>query len=316
MTEVREDIYYHTMAGNLDDKAKRIIPHVRGSKVLDVGAADGVLSRRIEETAGVEEVWSCDLSPADDRVEQVGAQDVAQYYGEEFFDTVVLSSVLHEVWSAGSFVGINFNIEADDWDEQHKVCVDCMGDKAWYRAVESAYKALKPGGRLIIRDGVRPPQNTLIQVWLDEEMMRRAIWFTTDCPWMIGRDEDFKLQPLEDLDHSVPDHFVGYLSALNRPDLVAEFLFTATWGDSGWDKEVLERYCAVELSSMKSILQRLSPEAIKGYSYTQPGYRDRNKNKLMVMTNGKTWPATNCLITVDKPSRKKPYNHFTSDNLG
>ena len=301
MTEVREDIYYHRMAGNLDDKAKRIIPHVRGSKVLDVGAADGVLSRRIEETAGVEEVWSCDLSPADDRVEQVGAQDVAQYYGEEFFDTVVLSSVLHEVWSAGSFVGINFNIEADDWDEQHKVCVDCMGDKAWYRAVESAYDALKPGGRLIIRDGVRPPQNTLIQVWLDAEMSERARRFSTECPWMIDRDEDFKLQRVEDLNHAVDPGYETYVAGRKRPDLIAEFLFTATWGDSGWDSEVLERYCAVELDSMKSILQRLSPEAIKGYSYTQPGYQRRNEGKILAMCNGKMWPATNCLITVDKP---------------
>ena len=137
--------YFERMASSLGDKA-RMLPFLTGRTVLDVGAGGGELAEAIAATGrGViafdmnpDAVARLRANPAVATVRYGRADEAPQLHGG-LVDTIVCSAVMHEVYSYGSSIG-----------QQRRPALD--------ETMAGLISMLRPGGRLIIRDGVMPEQ--------------------------------------------------------------------------------------------------------------------------------------------------------------
>ena len=155
-----ESRYFDRMGAALGDKLKIVenLPPVTDSyrpRVLDVGAGGGEFTHALQEL-GYSVVA---LDASDDAITRMRNRypdlttahmlaHEAVAFGAESFDAVVCSSILHEVYSYG--------------DEEHG-----KGALGSLRAALGAFfSILKPGGALIIRDGVKPEN------WAEPALLR------------------------------------------------------------------------------------------------------------------------------------------------
>jgi SAM-dependent methyltransferase len=118
-------------------------------------------------------------------------------------DTFIFSSILHEVYSYKEFKMSPVN-----------------------DVLMHAITLLPKGGRLIIRDGVKPETNNV-----------RYLTFTTpsDIQKVFGFVRDFKGRKIEVT--TVNNNTV----MMNEQDAM-EFLYTYTWGDDHYEREIQEQY--------------------------------------------------------------------------
>jgi len=139
----QSELYFQRMDSAVDQKAE-LLSWVTGSAIAELGPGSGSLTELIAADPEVSTVLALDASP--DAVlrlaerfedepkvsfrESVLGQD-PDPFGDTLFDTVVASSVLHEVYSF-------------------------IGGAALELLIEQLVGALKPGGRFVLRDGVQP----------------------------------------------------------------------------------------------------------------------------------------------------------------
>jgi SAM-dependent methyltransferase len=133
------------MAKSGPDKA-RIIPYVKPGLIIDAGAGGGIVTELLRRAYLDSTVRALDLS--DDMIKRLTEKfkddpkvipvkhDIINYDPGEPVDTYVHTSNLHEV---GSFAG----------------------REAIIATLRNEYKHLKEGGRVVIRDGVRPPDEVV-----------------------------------------------------------------------------------------------------------------------------------------------------------
>lgn len=228
-----ESRYFERMARSLGDKMRLVdaLPPVRADyapRVLDVGAGGGELSHALQEF-GYDVVA---LDASDDAItrmrenfpEITTAQMLANEavsFGEESFDAVICSSILHEVFSYG--------------DNVHG-----KGDYASLTETLAGFHSiLKPGGVLAIRDGVKPdnwaePARVRVIDGTGTEAVERYLAL---CPFANGfiEGEMESLIALEREDES-SDWFRGNFQS------VYEFFMTYNWGFKSYPRETQELY--------------------------------------------------------------------------
>jgi SAM-dependent methyltransferase len=278
-----EASYLATMNTARSDKA-RMLDFVRPGRIVEIGPGGGVVLDLLEARFVDSEIVGVDLSReviaalehrahANHRKWRVvlGAAEQLPDLVQRV-DTVVFCSILHEVYS---YTEPRFQLASVA------------------RVLRAAYAALVPGGRIVIRDGVRPPPAT-----------RRIRFIAPDAAAMFRLYvEQFEGRAIAY--RELPDRRVE----LDAADAM-EFLYTYTWGPASFPYEVRELYGILEYADYVGHILEWCPGAIAIAlpltSYLQPGYRSGLAGKLELTDETDRiveLPDSNCLIVVEKPTR-------------
>ncbi|MFE4713162.1 class I SAM-dependent methyltransferase [Paenibacillus sp. NPDC056722] len=281
-----EDVYLSQMNGTADYKAV-ILEHITGSKVLDIGPGGGVLLDLLEERmpgitpVGID-ISSNVIEALQQRKQREGrrwevlqgdALNLKHFVEAGSVDTVIFSSILHELYSYVPLNGVKFN---------HDTVA---------AALRSAFDVLSPGGAIIIRDGIMTEPVT---------DLRRVRFLEADgMKWLERYAKDFqgRMIQYEQLD----EHEVHM--PVND---AMEFLYTYTWGAEAYVHEVQEQFGYFTPSAYAEFIGRtLGEEATIEVlrHYLQEGYTEALQDRVTVMDeNGAVvaLPDSTCFIVIRK----------------
>lgn len=281
-----EQTYLQDMTDNSDPK-KIIMEHVKEGVVMDIGTGSGVMLDILTEKLTKSIVIGTDASESVIKelrnikqrekkkweVTKSDALNLKDKFGTSFADTIIFSSVLHELFSYIEYEGKKFNMDTI------------------IQVLQQAFDVLIPGGRLIIRDGIMTDskENRIITFKTEED---REI-FNRYVSDFKGRK--IKYEALEPL-----------VVKLDVNDAM-EFLYTFTWGPEAYTHEVQEQFgYFTPLEYKKIINESLGEKAVikKFEHYLQEGYTEYVLPKLANFTdengNKVTLPDSTCFIVIEK----------------
>ncbi|OKP92820.1 methyltransferase [Paenibacillus sp. P3E] len=281
-----EDTYLSQMNETADYKAV-ILEYVTGRKVLDIGPGGGVLLDLIEErmpgvipvgidiSSNVVEALRQKKQREGRRWEvlQGDALNLKDFVEPGTVDTVIFSSILHELYSYVPLNGVKFN---------HETVA---------AALVSSFEVLADGGVIIIRDGIMSePVNQRRRVrFLEAGGMSALERYAKD---FAGRD--------------IQVEHVDEQEVLMPVNDAMEFLYTYTWGEEAYIHEVQEQFGYFTPTQYKAFIQQTLGERAKlevFRHYLQEGYTDALKDRVVIMDeegHGVPLPDSTCFIVIRK----------------
>jgi len=276
-----EASYLASMNAARTDK-ERMLDFVRPGKIVEIGPGGGVVLDLLEARFPEAEIIGVDLSrevvtALEARPRANGRKwrvvlGAAESLAERDVDTIVFCSILHEVYS---------------YTEPHFQLASVQ------RVVQAAFAALRPGGRIVIRDGVMPPPATRRIKFIAPDARATFDLYVTQFEGRPIRYRELGNGRVE-------------LSAADA----MEFLYTYTWGPASFPYEVRELYGILTYDDYVRSLVEWCGEAAKVVdvqpalrSYLQPGYRANLAGKIE-LTDEHDVPAelpdSNCLIVIER----------------
>lgn len=305
------DEYFAQMASSLGDKS-RLASHLVPGTVADIGAGGGELANYLGISAStwIDHVYAADVSPEalariralksdphqmrqirpeldpadiphNERLTVVEGSFTAAFEAAEGqVDNIVLSSVLHEVYSYAP------GLKTAD--------INRTGGDEVGRRLRQSVEALRPGGRLLIRDGIRPDRpDRMVRVYLDSieviEAVRTYRRLIEDSKHLSLRNH----RPLEAGMISGPNYVVLPAHA------AAEMLLTLTWGTRHLSREIHEHYTWAGRDTYPWLVEEQddSMQLVHFEQYTQPGYREAMRHWTITdAETGRPWfPRTNAV---------------------
>lgn len=271
-------LYYERMASSIGDKA-RLLPYVAGNKVLEIGFGGGELLDIFQEQgATVYGIDASDVSiakvsskPYSSRMVEAYANEITENFGHEFFNSVVLSSIMHEVFSYGNRNGL------------HKHSLESFED-----TLREIHASLVAGGHLIIRDGV------LAENWDDKVEL---VMLNGDVE---GVEKYLEMQPFKDrvaLTYQGDNTFLGNLES------VTAFAYTYTWGEDALPRESQELFGVLTQTEYRTLLENHGFTMIHSEEYVQDGYVKALSPKMEIRDmegNILPFPSTNAIWVAEK----------------
>ena len=246
--------YLQTMNSAVKDKSI-ILDYIVGKKVLDVGPGGGVMLDLIEKTNPVLELYGIDLSQnvidklnkkkIDEKhnwnVVKGDALNLSKYFKENEIDTIIYSSIIHELYSYIEYEGKKFNKDTIK------------------KSLVEAYKILSVGGRIIIRDGIMSEPKNQYRI-IEFNNKDDISILDRYCNDFQGRDIKYK---------KINDNTVKML--IND---AMEFLYTYTWGEQSYPLEVKEQFGYFTLNEYVDFIKENLPNCkiIESKSFLQNGY--------------------------------------------
>lgn len=288
LTTTQDDTYFERMASSLGDKA-RLIPLTEGTRVLDVGAGGGGF-------AELERLRGADVTAVDGSMVALGrilsnfpkvpvrrayAHQLHHEFAAESIDTVVCSSLMHEVYSYGTGLSDAYTLDAVD------------------DVLDSIGEVVKTGGVLLIRDGVMPsewdrPVRITPLPGAAGDVLGFWLWYAQQAPFFNASGQKRTVHLSLAADGRTLE---GNLAS------AMEFLYTYTWGWAASERETKELYGVLTVGEWVDLL------AVHGFTvnysteYTQPGYIDYLSTRVTLTdTNGEPvlWPSTNMIVKACK----------------
>ena len=258
-----EESYLETMNNSTNFKAK-LIDYVVGDSVLDVGPGGGALIDLLEERLPDKKIYGVDISTnviealnkrknienKSWEVREGNALDLEKTFEKGSVSTIILSSIVHELFSY-----INFNGKRYNYDTLKT-------------AFRSMFDILPVGGRIVIRDGVMTEAKDL----------KRIIKFKDESglKFLERYSKDFKARKIS---YKVID-----INTVQMPvNDAMEFLYTYTWGEESYAHEVEEQFGYFTPNEYKDFLREtLGNECkiIKCEHYLQEGYSEHLLDKI------------------------------------
>ncbi|MCX7710721.1 MAG: class I SAM-dependent methyltransferase [Clostridia bacterium] len=281
-----EESYLKTMNQTIDYK-KVILDYITGNSIIDIGPGGGALMDMIEERFPEKKVAGVDIAQnvldalkkkkqLENRKWDVfygDALNLVQYIEKGNADTIIFSSILHELFSYIEYNGKKFNHET------------------LATAFKSAFEVLPAGGRIIIRDGImtEPVHQKRMIKFLSEEGMEFLKRYAKDFK---GREIEYTI--------------VGQNEVLMPVNDAMEFLYTYTWGEKSYVHEVNEQFGYFTPSGFKEfIFSVLGEQAriVEFKHYLQDGYTIALSQKIEFFDekrNPVRLPDSTCIVVIEK----------------
>lgn len=259
-----EETYMETMNKSVNFKAK-ILDYVVGKNIIDIGPGGGALMDLTVERFPEANVLGADI--ATNEVEALlkkkhkykkpwnvikadavninqYEKEIGKYFNDEPVETFIFSSVIHHIFTFNEIDGSGFRHES-------------IG-----LALKNAFSLLKPGGRIIIRDGImsEPKNKKRIIKFKNSKDMEILDSY---CQKFNGRKVSYEKLSDDSVKMLVND--------------AMEFLYTYTWGPDSFNHEVKEQFGYFTPSEYKNFIKEtLGDEAniILWENYLQDGYSE------------------------------------------
>lgn len=287
LTKSHDATYFARMAASLGDK-ERLLEFVVPGKILDVGAGGGELAEALRLRGN--EVHALDgSSEAIRRIEEnfpevhavpAYTHELDSIFEPATFDTVICSSILHEVYSYGDPINGQYSIRS---------VMDTLA---------SFFRILKPGGVLLIRDGIMPT------LWDEEIRMElrssdsvRFLETYREYAPFYSVTPDFRRVSFEEVSGNSHTYKGSLASAM-------EFLFTLTWGWKSAERETQELYGIFTESGYRLALSVVGFNVEHSTQYLQPGYPHHLSGVADIFDsfgNKKNLPSSNAIFVARRP---------------
>ena len=276
-----ETHYLASMNAARSDK-ERMLDFVRPGRIVEIGPGGGVVLDLLEARFPGAEIIGVDLSrevvtALEARAKANGRHwrvvlGAAESLAITEVDTVVFCSILHEVYS---YTEPRFQLASVE------------------RVVRAAFAALRPGGRIVIRDGVMPPPGT-----------RRIKFVAPDARTTF----DLYVAQFEGRPIRYRELGNGRVE-LSTADAM-EFLYTYTWGPASFPYEIRELYGILPYDTYVAALLAWCGDSAAVVelppaqrSYLQPGYRDGLAGRVELTDEHDLpvdLPDSNCTIVIER----------------
>ncbi|MGD6818591.1 class I SAM-dependent methyltransferase [Metabacillus sp. 113a] len=281
-----EQTYLNDMNSSHDFK-KKISDYAVGRTMIDIGPGGGVMLDLLTRHHPEARVIGIDIAVnvveelkrkkqrenAAWEVMQGDALKLEQNVWEQGVDTIVFSSILHEMFSYIPYNGRKFN---------HEVIAETL---------RSSFRTLSSKGRIIIRDGIMSePEN-------QERIIR--LLEPDGFPFFERYVQDFKGRQID-------YRGAGKDTILLNINDAMEFLYTYTWGEEAYPHEVQEQFGYFTPSGFRQfIAETLGSEAeiLVFEHYLQEGYEEHLLKKIEIFDNGMnrvSLPDSTCFIVIEK----------------
>ncbi|MBR6478593.1 MAG: methyltransferase [Lachnospiraceae bacterium] len=276
-----EERYLAIMNDSEESTKNTIIDYVTGGVIVDVGSGGGVLLDLLEERYPDKQIIGTDIA---DNVLQVlekkkkeeghawtvHRHNFAENPFAEQVDTVIFSSILHEIFSYTVTENGRFEIASV---------------KA---ALQNAYASLKPGGRIVIRDGVKSP--------MDGSIMEIRFKDPAGLDFFKNFVRDY--QGLKDIEDKKIEIFEEENRVRACVNYAREFLYTYTWGPSSYAHEVQEQFGYFTIDEFREFFEGLGAKLLRCDAFLEPGYVTHLSPKVELSAK---FPDSNCIVVVEKP---------------
>ena len=281
-----EEKYLSTMNDVNTSTKETIIDYSVGMRIVDVGSGGGVLLDRLEKKFPDREIIGTDISTnvidalnAKKKKEGHRWNVVVHNFVEGPFanktDTVIFSSILHEIYSYTETPRGRFEIDSVK------------------TALKNAFASLTPGGRIIIRDGIKTDSDELVTIRFKS---------SDGMEFFENYRNDFK--GLKDIPDEKKVVFADARSLTVTGDInfMREFMYTYTWGKQSYAHEVQEQFGYFTLKEYTDYLRGLGAKIIVARELLESGYPLNLGKYLDLMDqngNERVYPASNCIIVAE-----------------
>ena len=262
-----------------------ILDYVKGELVLDVGSGGGVLLDALEARFPEKRIFGTDISQ--NVIEVLNNKINKENHKYDVFvhnfvhqrlwspvDSIIFSSILHEIYSYTEIGNKKF--------ETASVIA----------SLYNAFDSLKPGGRIIIRDGVKTNSKRIVSVkFKDEDSLTLAKSYLSEFQG---------LKELKDKDGNWFDLKIEGDVITGNINLIREMLYTITWGPMSYPQEVKEQFGYFTLEEFKGVLNSVGFGIIESSEFTEPGYPEHLNSKVDLIDF--TWDdiPSNCIVVAEK----------------
>lgn len=286
-----EDHYLEQMNQSIGFK-EILLNYVAGERIVDIGPGGGALMDRLEERYPDKQILGIDISEnvieelthkknrehKKWEVYQGNALNLKELFGKDPVDTIILSSIVHELFSYIEFDGKRYNYET------------------LKTAFRSMFEVLNVGGRICIRDGVMTEPKDMVRQIRFKNVEDRQI--------------------LDDYCHDFKGREVRYTELAK--DLVSmkvndamEFLYTYTWGKDSYSHEIEEQFGYYTPTEYVELFKELFGEKIRIVEikhYLQEGYAENLLPKVDFMDEeGKNvqLPDSTLILVIEKVAEQE-----------
>lgn len=278
-----EDKYLATMNDTENSTKNSIIDYAVGDTIVDVGSGGGVLLELLEKTYPQKNIIGTDIST--NVIEELERKKADGNHNWELYkhnfvndaftqktpDTIIFSSILHEIYS----------YTETDFGKFNSMSVR--------KALKHAYESLSEGGRIIIRDGIMTEGRDTLSVTFKTE---------DGFHFFEAFRKDFKgvgAYPRNDLAYTLKD---GMHTVTGDANFMREFLYTYTWGKESYSHEVQEQFGYWTIREFIEFFKSLGATVICAKEFLEEGYVTHLSP--LVDLNGSKFPNSNCIIVVEK----------------
>ena len=228
--------YLKRMTESMKCSTKGLIPLLakNSNNILDVGCGSGVMLKALEEENPKATLTGLDLNI--DAIKSLEANSNWKLYHMDFmdlkdvkFDTIIFSSILHEISSYNSDLNKRFT--------------EIPIKEAFIKSNE----LLEDNGSVIVRDGLLSSK--------EDRNNKRIITFTdkNESKWLYKFKEDFRGFDKLDIDTEIIQ--IEDNKYVVSEGFLKEFLCTYTWGEESYPREINERFGILTKDEWLSLLK-------------------------------------------------------------
>lgn len=285
-----EEEYLETMNQTIDFK-RVILDYITGTDIADIGPGGGALLDEIVKRYPKANAFGIDFSKnviesLEKRIQKEQLSWTVQFGNaldleqdlDHPVDTIIFCSILHELYSYIETDETKFNM------------------KTIQKALQGAFRMLRQGGRIIIRDGImtEPKEDSRIIRFRDSDDLKILERYSKDFE---GRAISYEV--------------AGHNEVKMRINDCMEFLYTYTWGEEAYPHEVQEQFGYLTPSEYEVLIKETlgeDAEILVNQHYLQKGYTHALDSKIEFLDEAYRpvpLPDSTCLIVIQKKLKEK-----------